>query len=103
MRLILREEEDWLILNLVGNSINSVTNCIGFQHKLPLRSNLRYPLCSIYTWTKRSRNKTNLKLGFIHIRDNISYSESVFSKVLHEKKRKKEDVIWCDVPLKFKL
>ena len=51
----------------------------------------------------KSRNKTNLKLGFILIHDNISYSESVFSKVLHEKKRKKEDVIWCDVPLKFKL
>jgi len=49
------------------------------------------------------RNKTDLKLGFIHIRDNISYSESVFSKVLLEKKRKKEEIIWCDVPLKFKL
>ena len=49
------------------------------------------------------RNKTDLKLGFILIRDNISYSESVFSKVLHEKKRKMEDVIWCDIPLKFKL
>jgi hypothetical protein len=72
-------------IKLVSGEIKTYNGYLSISNKLNLR------------------NMTNLKLGFILIRNDISYSESVFSKVLREKKRKKEDVIWCDVPLKFKL
>jgi hypothetical protein len=39
--------------------MNSVTNCNSFEHKLPLRSNLRYPLsANLQTWTKRGEGAT---------------------------------------------
>ena len=43
------------------NQIKTVTNCSGFEHKLPLRSNLRYPLAANlqYTWTKKGTVKAD--------------------------------------------
>lgn len=42
-----------------------------------------------------------LKLGFVLIRENVSFSESEFLNVLVEKKNKKKDIIWCYTPINF--
>jgi len=46
------------------------------------------------------RKKTDLRLGFVLITENVSNSYRIFSELLFDKKTKK-DVIWCDTPLKF--
>jgi hypothetical protein len=34
--------------------LETVINCTGFEHKFPLRSNLRYPpTANLQTWTKK--------------------------------------------------
>jgi len=46
------------------------------------------------------KKEHGLKLGFVLIRENVSFSESKFYKILGEKKLKREDVIWCSTPIK---
>jgi hypothetical protein len=43
-----------IVWKIDGIRMNSVANCTGFEHKLPLRSNLRYPLnANLQTCTKQ--------------------------------------------------
>jgi len=50
--------KDCLTKNFAGSSIKSVINCNGFEHMLPLRSTLRYPLsANLQTWKKKGQSK----------------------------------------------
>lgn len=71
--------------------------------KLATGDTLTYDGCLEVYKIPNLEKTINLRIGFVFVSENISYSYSNFSKILLEKKNHKKDIIWCETPIKLKL